>query len=66
MQNYYVNLKLDQHDNLDTDYYISQAHTLRGEAIAELGASIATWFKNRKAKMFTKQSFKNTRSFGTI
>ncbi|MBQ0756656.1 MAG: hypothetical protein KBT66_11350 [Amphritea sp.] len=66
MQNYDINLKLDQHDNIDTDYYIGQAHALRGEALAELGASISAWFKNRKATMFAKQSFKSTRTFGTV
>lgn len=66
MQNYDINLKLDQHDNIDTDYYIGQAHALRGEALAELGASISAWFKNRKATMLAKQSFKSTRTFGTV
>ncbi|GGK62571.1 RSP_7527 family protein [Amphritea balenae] len=57
MQNYYVDIKLDKHDNIDTDYYIGQAHTLRGEALAELGTSISSWFKNLKAKMFARQGF---------
>ena len=62
MQNYYVDLKLDKHDNIDTDYYIGQAHALRGEALAEYGKSISTWFKNLKAKMFARQRFLNQAS----
>ncbi len=66
MQNYDLKIKLDQHDNIDTNYYIDQAHALRAEALAELGTSISAWFKNRKATMFAKQSFKSTRTFGTV
>lgn len=57
MQNYYVDLKLDNQDNIDTDYYIGQAHALRAEALADFGASVSAWFKNLKAKMFARQSF---------
>jgi len=66
MQNYYVDIKLDKHDNIDTNYYIGQAHTLRGEALAEFGKTASAFFKGLTAKMFAKQRFNSTRSFGTV
>lgn len=60
MQTYEVTIELDKDGNVDTAYYIQQAHTLRAQAMAEGVQALKQWFKGLKI------SFNSTRLFGTV
>ncbi|MDX2423756.1 MAG: hypothetical protein QNK43_13915 [Amphritea sp.] len=57
--------KVDSLGDVDTAYYIAQGRAARNEYVAERFDTLATWFKNLKAKRQQK-SFNSTRSFGTV
>lgn len=44
-QEYDISIRLTQYGQVDTDYYVQQAHDARSEAMAEMLKAVKAWMK---------------------